>query len=212
MTVTLLRRYRDILPSTHWLLVPAMATGRERTWPPGMNLARDTQAKGRPSQGPMLQGRGLGPPCWPEAHLWGLGCEWGWPGNLGGHEPHPHWRAPLETGSLLRAGCPPHVLDSREQPFIQQNQEVFSGLSPGPTCCTLSPGLGVKMGFGESGCRPRLSPPPLSKCPIVFGAPSSGLFRVPGGHHLPLPSFFQRFPECLEISSLRSRLPLFLPQ
>lgn len=31
VAVTLLRRYRDILPSAHWLLVPAMATGRERT-------------------------------------------------------------------------------------------------------------------------------------------------------------------------------------
>lgn len=115
MAVTLLRRYRDILPRTHWLLVPAMAIGRERTWPPGVNealgrhqaegcrgedIARDTKAKGRPSQWSVLPGKGLGPPCWPEAHLWGLGYEWGCPGNLGGHVPHPYWRAPLEIGPL----------------------------------------------------------------------------------------------------------------
>lgn len=180
VAVTLLRRYRDILPRTHWLLVPAMATGRERTWPPGVNLAREAKAKGRPSQWPVLQGRGLGPPCWPEAHLWGLGCEWGCPGNLGGHVPHPCWRAPLEIGPLpggwgptSHTGLPGTAIHTTEPGGFPRV------CLQAPACWTLSLGLGVKIGDGERGCRPRLSPDTLSKCPTVFAAPSSGQTLTP---------------------------------
>lgn len=57
--------------------------------------------------------------------FWGLGCEWGCPGNLGGQEPHPYWRAPLETGLPLPGGWVPTSRTGLQRTAIPTTEPGF---------------------------------------------------------------------------------------